>query len=149
MLISSIALQVYCVAQLWRKITLAPSKWYLLGGIRTLPAGIYLLYALDAAAYSIVVGGVSAIYGRRHILKTGSRATLERPSRRLHRWGHRRHIPGRWWLFLGAAVRHLCAARVDGTKSRNAGVYQPYISHHADSDTCRTGHACERPNRST
>jgi hypothetical protein len=52
MLISSIALQVYCVAQLWRKITLAHIKWYLLGGILALPAGIYLLYTLDASSHS-------------------------------------------------------------------------------------------------
>ena len=80
MLISSIALQVYCVAQLWRQITLTHIKWYLLGGILTLPAGIYLLYALNAAAYSIVVGGVLAIYGVITFSRTGSRATLERPS---------------------------------------------------------------------
>src|SRR5262245_52889841 len=63
MLISSIAVQIYCVALLWRHITLSHISWYLLGGILALPIGLYLLFALNAAAYSIFVGALLATYG--------------------------------------------------------------------------------------
>src|SRR4051812_32764693 len=63
MLISSIAVQVYCVALLWRHITLSHITWYLLGGILALPIGIYLLFALNAAAYSISIGALLSTYG--------------------------------------------------------------------------------------
>jgi uncharacterized protein len=125
MLISSIALQVYCVAQLWRQITLAHIKWYLLGGILTLPAGIYLLYALNAAAYSIVVGGVLAIYG----VITFSRQAPVLP------WSGRvadaivgaiGGITGPLVAFPGAAVAIWCSTR-GWDKVTQRCVYQPYI----------------------
>src|SRR5262245_64781737 len=53
MLISSIAVQIYCVALLWRHITLSRVTWYLLGGILALPIGIFMLFSLIYAVYSL------------------------------------------------------------------------------------------------
>jgi uncharacterized protein len=125
MLISSIALQVYCVAQLWRHITLAHIKWYLLGGIIALPIGIYMLFALNAATYSIFVGGILAIYG----VVTFSRQMPIIP------WSGRLAdvivgavggITGPLVAFPGAAIAIWCSTR-GWDKVTQRCVYQPYI----------------------
>jgi uncharacterized membrane protein YfcA len=125
MLISSIALQVYCIAQLWRHIALAQIRWYLMGGILALPAGIYLLYALNAAAYSIVVGGFLAIYG---VITFSRQAPVIPWSGRLADAlvGAVGGITGPLVAFPGAAVAIWCSTR-GWDKVTQRCVYQPYI----------------------
>src|SRR5215813_3719947 len=125
MLISSIAVQVYCVALLWRHITLSHITWYLLGGILALPIGLYLLFALNAAAYSISVGALLSTYGA----VTFVRGMPVVP------WGGRLAdalvgaiggITGPLLAFPGAAVAIWCGTR-GWDKLTQRCVYQPYI----------------------
>jgi uncharacterized protein len=125
MLISSIAVQAYCIALLWRHITLYPITWYLLGGIIALPIGIYLLFALNAATYSISVGALLAAYGA----VTFVRGMPIVP------WGGRvadtvvgaiGGITGPLLAFPGAAVAIWCGTR-GWDKLTQRCVYQPYI----------------------
>src|SRR5438094_139293 len=125
MLISSIAVQVYCVALLWRHITLSHVTWYLLGGILALPLGIHLLFALNAAAYSISIGALLAIYGA----VTFVRGMPVVP------WGGRLAdalvgalggITGPLIAFPGAAVAIWCGTR-GWDKLTQRCIYQPYI----------------------
>ena len=148
MLISSIALQVYCVAQLWRRSRSPTSKWYLLGGIlHTAQRASILLYALNAAAYSIVVGGVLAIYGV--VTFSGQVPVLPWSGRRGR--GHRRSrrsITGPLVAFPGAAIAIWCSTR-GWDKVTQRCVYPAIHSHHAGSDTGRSSACLEKPNRST
>jgi uncharacterized membrane protein YfcA len=125
MLISSIAVQVYCVALLWRHITLSHITWYLLGGILALPVGLYLLFALNAAAYSISIGVLLSTYGAVTFVK-GMPAI---------KWGGRLAdalvgaiggITGPLLAFPGAAVAIWCGTR-GWDKLTQRCVYQPYI----------------------
>jgi uncharacterized protein len=125
MLISSIAVQIYCVAQLWRHITFSRVTWYLLGGILALPIGIYLLFALNAAAYSISIGALLASYGALTFIR-GMPAIP---------WGGRLAdalvgaiggITGPLLAFPGAAVAIWCGTR-GWDKLTQRCVYQPYI----------------------
>jgi hypothetical protein len=125
MLISSIAVQVYCVALLWRHITLSHITWYLLGGILALPIGLYLLFALNAAAYSISIGVLLSTYGAVTFVK-GMPAI---------KWGGRLAdalvgaiggITGPLLAFPGAAVAIWCGTR-GWDKLTQRCVYQPYI----------------------
>ena len=125
MLISSIAVQIYCVALLWRHITLSHISWYLLGGILALPIGLYLLFALNAAAYSIFVGALLATYGA----ITFVRGMPVIP------WGGRLAdalvgamggVTGPLLAFPGAAVAIWCGTR-GWDKLTQRCVYQPYI----------------------
>jgi uncharacterized membrane protein YfcA len=125
MLVSSIAVQIYCVAQLWRHIALAPVTWYLLGGILALPIGFYLLFALSSATYSAFVGGLLAIYGagtfarQMPVISRGRRLadTLV---------GAIGGITGPLVAFPGAAVVIWCSTR-GWDKLTQRCVYQPYI----------------------
>jgi len=125
MLISSIAVQVYCVAQLWRHIKLSHITWYLLGGILALPIGLYLLFALNAAAYSISIGALLSTYGAVTFVRGMPVVT----------WGGRLAdalvgaiggITGPLLAFPGAAVAIWCGTR-GWDKLTQRCVYQPYI----------------------
>jgi uncharacterized membrane protein YfcA len=61
MMIASIAIQAYSVAGLWRTISWRACAPFLIGGIATMPAGIYVLLSLRPHAYAMVMG--VALYG--------------------------------------------------------------------------------------
>jgi uncharacterized membrane protein YfcA len=63
MLISSIALQTYCVALLWREIEPGRVGWFLLGGVVTIPIGVYALLTLNTPSYAVFIGLFLALYG--------------------------------------------------------------------------------------
>src|SRR6478672_2146180 len=46
MMVASIAIQAYSVAGMWRTISIRACAPFLIGGVATLPAGIYLLLCL-------------------------------------------------------------------------------------------------------
>jgi uncharacterized protein len=125
MLVSSIAVQVYCVAQLRRHISLAPVTWYLLGGILALPIGFYLLFTLSTATYSVFVGGLLAIYGA---------GTFARQVPVISRGGRLADalvgamggVTGPLVAFPGAGVVIWCGTR-GWDKLTQRCVYQPYI----------------------
>ena len=127
MLISSIALQIYCVALLWRHIVLRRVAWFLLGGIITIPVGMYALLALTTRSYAVAIGLVLAIYGV---------FTLVRPRPSMPSGGFGGFadviagsiggITGPLVAFPGAAVAIWCDAR-GWDKLTQRCVYQPYI----------------------
>jgi uncharacterized protein len=127
MLIASIALQIYCVALLWRHIVLARVGWFLLGGLVTIPVGVYALLVLNTRSYAIAIGLVLAIYGL---------FTLMRPASNLPSGGGGRFadivvgaiggVTGPLVAFPGAAVAIWCNAR-RWDKLTQRCVYQPYI----------------------
>ena len=127
MLISSIALQIYCVALLWRDIVPRRVARFLLGGIVTIPAGVYALLALNTRSYAIVIGIVLAIYGV---------FTLVRPGPNIPSGvgsgfadiivGSIGGITGPLVAFPGAAVAMWCNVR-GWDKVTQRCVYQPYI----------------------
>jgi uncharacterized protein len=125
MLISSIALQTYCVVALWRDIKPARVGWFLLGGVATLPVGVYLLLALNTPSYAVFIGVFLALYGT---------ITLWRPVRSIARGGpiadtivgSTGGIVGPLVAFPGAVVAIWCGVR-GWDKTTQRGVYQPYI----------------------
>ena len=127
MLISSIALQIYCVALLWRHIVLRRVAWFLLGGIITIPVGVYALLALNTRSYAIAIGLVLAIYG----VFTLVRPRPSIPSGNVGGFadiiaGSIGGITGPLVAFPGAAVAIWCDAR-GWDKLTQRCVYQPYI----------------------
>jgi hypothetical protein len=52
MMVASIAIQTYSVAGLWRTISWRACAPFLIGGIATMPAGIYILLSLRPQAYA-------------------------------------------------------------------------------------------------
>src|SRR5881628_2272995 len=110
MLISSIAVQIYCVALLWRHITLSHITWYLLGGILALPIGIGALLA----SY----GAVTFIRGM-PVIPWGGRLADALV-------GAIGGITGPLIAFPGAAVAIWCGTR-GWDKLTQRCVYQPYI----------------------
>ena len=63
MMVASIAIQAYCVAGMWHTISLRACAPFLIGGVATMPAGIYLLLCLHPQAYIFAMGLALALYG--------------------------------------------------------------------------------------
>ena len=63
MMVASIALQAYSVASMYRTISLRACAPFLVGGIVTIPVGIYLLLHIRADLYVIGIGLGVALYG--------------------------------------------------------------------------------------
>lgn len=125
MLISSIALQTYGVVALWRDIRPVRVGWFLLGGILTLPLGVYMLLVLNTPSYAMLIGLFLAVYGT---------VTLWRPARSISHGGpitdtlvgSTGGIVGPLVAFPGAIVAIWCGVR-GWDKSVQRGIYQPYI----------------------
>jgi uncharacterized membrane protein YfcA len=125
MLISSIALQTYCVALLWREIEPGRVGWFLLGGVVTIPIGVYALLTLNTPSYAVFIGLFLALYGV---------ITLYRPALSIARGGRIADtvvgstggIVGPLVAFPGAIVAIWCGVR-GWDKTTQRGVYQPYI----------------------
>src|SRR5882757_1081027 len=63
MMVASIAIQAYSVAGMWRTISLRACAPFLIGGVATMPAGIYLLLSFRSQAYIFSMGLALALYG--------------------------------------------------------------------------------------
>src|SRR3954447_22426510 len=63
MMVASIAIQAYSVGGMWRTISWRASAPFLVGGIATMPAGIYLLLSFGPQAYIFSMGLALAFYG--------------------------------------------------------------------------------------
>src|SRR6476620_1244234 len=61
MMVASIAIQAYCVAGMWRTISLRACAPFLIGGVATIPAGIYLLLSFRPQAYVCSMGVALAL----------------------------------------------------------------------------------------
>src|SRR4029453_2943516 len=78
MIICSIAIQMFGVANLWRSIDWRSLPVFLIGGLPGVPVGAWLLTHLPTGAYRGVLGGLLVVYGTWLLVK--------RPTRPL-RWG--------------------------------------------------------------
>lgn len=63
MMVASIAIQTYSVAGMWRTISLRACAPFLIGGVATMPAGVYLLLSVRPHAYILTTGLALALYG--------------------------------------------------------------------------------------
>jgi len=63
MIVASIGIQTYSVAGMWRTISLRTCAPFLIGGVATMPVGIYLLLAVRPQAYILTMGLGLALYG--------------------------------------------------------------------------------------
>jgi len=63
MMVASIGIQAYSVAGMWRTISLRACAPFLVGGVATMPLGIYLLLAFHPQAYFFTLGLGLALYG--------------------------------------------------------------------------------------
>ena len=125
MMVASIAIQAYSVAGMWRTISLRACAPFLVGGIATMPAGIYLLLSFRPQAYVFSMGLVLALYGAYMLfrqppsIKTGGALTDMAV-------GALGGITGPLAAFPGAFVTIWCGMR-GWDKVVQRSVYQPYI----------------------
>jgi uncharacterized protein len=125
MIICSIAIQIYCVANLWQSIDWRSLPVFLIGGLPGVPVGAWLLTHLPTGAYRGVLGGLLVAYGAWLLFK--------RPTRPL-RWGPLADLcagflgglTGGLAGFPGASVTIWCALK-GWDKAHQRGVYQPFI----------------------
>ena len=69
MMVASIAIQAYSVAGLWRTISMRACAPFLIGGIATIPAGIYLLLCFPSRTYIVAIGLGLVAYGAYMLLR--------------------------------------------------------------------------------
>jgi uncharacterized membrane protein YfcA len=125
MMAASIAIQAYSVAGMWRTISLRTCAPFLIGGIATMPAGIYLLLSFRPQAYVFGMGLALALYGAYMLfnqppsVKTGGVSTDMAV-------GALGGITGPLAAFPGAFVTIWCGMR-GWDKVAQRSVYQPYI----------------------
>src|SRR6476659_1858802 len=63
MMVASIAIQGYSVAGMWSTISMRACAPFLIGGIATIPVGIYLLLSFPSQTYIFAIGLALALYG--------------------------------------------------------------------------------------
>jgi len=125
MMVASIAIQAYSVAGMWRTISLRACTPFLVGGIATMPAGIYLLLSFRPQAYVFSMGLALALYGAYMLfrqppsIKAGGVLTDVAV-------GALGGITGPLAAFPGAFVTIWCGMR-GWDKVAQRSVYQPYI----------------------
>ena len=125
MMVASIAIQAYSVAGLWRTISMRACAPFLVGGVATIPAGIYLLLCFRSQTYIVAMGLALALYGAYMLLR-------QPPS--IRRGGALTDvaigalggITGPLAAFPGAFVTVWCGMR-GWDKVAQRSVYQPYI----------------------
>src|SRR5262245_57763453 len=125
MMVASIAIQLYSVCGLWRTISVRACVPFLIGGVATMPAGIYLLLCLRAEAYIVAMGSALILYGAYmlfgrppSIRRSGAIADVA--------VGALGGLTGPLMAFPGAFVTIWCGMR-GWDKTTQRSVYQPYI----------------------
>lgn len=125
MMVASIGIQAYSVAGMWRTICLRTCAPFLLGGVATMPLGIYLLLALRPQAYIFTIGLGLILYGAYMLFR-------QPPSPKMGgafadvAVGALGGITGPLVAFPGAFVTIWCGMR-GWNKVVQRSVYQPYI----------------------
>ena len=125
LLVSSIAIQSYCVLKLWRHVRISMLAPTLFGGLLTLPVGLYLLLTTPLQLYQTGLGIFLVLY---------SAFMLWRPARKLSAPGVMTRIfvgslggvTGPIAAFPGALVTIWCSM-LGWDKETQRALYQPYI----------------------
>ena len=125
MMVASIAIQAYSVAGLWRTISARACAPFLIGGIATMPAGIYLLLSFRPQAYLFSMGLALALYGAYMLFKPPPSIRMGGVSSDVA-VGALGGITGPLAAFPGAFVTIWCGMR-GWDKLAQRSVYQPYI----------------------
>ena len=125
MMVASIAIQAYSVAGMWRTISLRACAPFLVGGIATMPAGIYLLLSFRPQAYVFSMGLALALYGAYMLFKQPPSITRGGVATDMA-VGALGGITGPLAAFPGAFVTIWCGMR-GWDKVAQRSVYQPYI----------------------
>jgi uncharacterized membrane protein YfcA len=125
MIICSIAMQAASVLALRNSIDWRLLSRFLLGGVVTLPLGLYLLVSLEMGLYCRLLGGFLMAYGLYMLLRPATELRFQR------RWadclaGLLGGVTGGFAGFPGAFVTIWCALK-GWDKDRQRGVYQPFI----------------------
>ena len=125
MMVASIAIQAYSVAGMWRMISLRACAPFLVGGIATIPAGVYLLLSFRPQAYVFSMGLALALYGAYMLFKQPPSITRGGVATDMA-VGALGGITGPLAAFPGAFVTIWCGMR-GWDKVAQRSVYQPYI----------------------
>ena len=125
MMVASIAIQAYSVAGMWRTISWRASAPFLVGGIATMPAGIYLLLSFRPQAYVFSMGLALALYGAYMFFRQPPSITRGGVATDMA-VGALGGITGPLAAFPGAFVTIWCGMR-GWDKVAQRSVYQPYI----------------------
>jgi uncharacterized membrane protein YfcA len=125
MMVASIAIQAYSVAGLWRTISLRACAPFLIGGVATIPVGIYLLLNVRPQAYIFTMGLALVFYGAYMLFRKPP--SLQRGGVFTDvAVGALGGITGPLAAFPGAFVTIWCGMR-GWDKVVQRSVYQPYI----------------------
>jgi hypothetical protein len=125
MMVASIAIQAYSVAGMWRTISIRACAPFLIGGIATMPAGIYLLLCFRSQTYVVAMGLALALYGAYMLLRQPP--SIRRGGALVDvAVGALGGITGPLAAFPGAFVTVWCGMR-GWDKVVQRSVYQPYI----------------------
>lgn len=125
MMVASIGIQAYSVASIWRTISLRTCAPFLIGGVTTMPLGIYLLLAFDPQAYIFTMGVALILYGV-YMLFRHPPSTRKGGAFTDAAVGALGGITGPLAAFPGAFVTIWCGMR-GWDKVVQRSVYQPYI----------------------
>ena len=125
MMVASIAIQAYSVAGMWRTISMRACAPFLIGGVATIPAGIYLLLCFRSQTYIFVMGLALAFYGAYMLLRQPP--SIRRGGVLMDvAVGALGGITGPLAAFPGAFVTVWCGMR-GWDKLVQRSIYQPYI----------------------
>ena len=125
MMVASIGIQAYCVAGMWRTISLRSCAPFLLGGVAAMPLGIYLLLAFRPQAYVFTMRLALVLYGAYMLFRRPP--SIKWSGRLLDvAVGAVGGITGPLAAFPGAVVTIWCGMR-GWDKAVQRSVYQPYI----------------------
>jgi uncharacterized membrane protein YfcA len=125
MMVASIGIQAYCVTGMWRTISLRVCAPFLIGGVATMPLGIYLLLALRPQAYIFAMGLALVLYGAYMLFRRPP--SIKRGGGLLDvAVGALGGITGPLAAFPGAFVTIWCGMR-GWDKVVQRSIYQPYI----------------------
>jgi uncharacterized membrane protein YfcA len=125
MIVCSIAIQLFSVVALWRKIDWSSLPVFLAGGVLGLPAGVYLLLHLHTAVYRDLIGGLLVVYGGYLLLSRPMPPLRTGPFADAFA-GFLGGLTGGLAGFPGAFVTIWCGLK-GWDKARQRGVYQPFI----------------------
>ena len=125
MMVCSIAIQGLSVLALRHSIDWRVLLRFVLGGVASIPIGVYLLLDLDAAIYCRVLGIFLIGYGAFMLCRPNTKLAVQ------NRWadgvaGWVGGITGGFAGFPGAFVTVWCSLK-GWDKARQRGVYQPFI----------------------